>query len=131
MGLREGMRTAPSLGNINNDTLLDMVIGNYSGGVSLFMGDITTGINDATAEAGWLTIYPNPAGEFVNIRITSENVRQAEMSIYNMLGQEITRMKITTNSNIQLQVSDLPAGMYYCKVIVNSTELVKKFIVQH
>lgn len=131
MDLREGMRTAPSLANINSDTLPDMVIGNYAGGVSLFMGDATTGISPISYNKGNMSIYPNPAGEYVNIHIASDKQGDADMSIYTVLGQEVMRMKLAANINTQVAVNDLPAGMYYCRIILNNTELVRKFIVQH
>lgn len=131
MSLREGLRTAPTLGNINNDTLLDMVIGNYAGGVSLFMGDATTGISYASAPEAIFTLYPNPAGDHISLTVTTGEPGSAEMRIYTLLGQEVMRTTIGLNSAEQINVGNLPGGMYYCRITVNGSELVRKFVVQH
>lgn len=60
--IREGMRVAPWVGYLNGDTLIDMVLGNYSGGVTLFYGDIMSDVQTATQQLSpTLNVYPNPA----------------------------------------------------------------------
>jgi hypothetical protein len=129
--LREGLRTAPAITYLNNDTLPDLVIGNYAGGVSLFMGDIVSGIYDDRKELAFAQLYPNPAADNINIAISSPNAYNAQVIIYSVLGQELKRTTIITNSSSSVDIAGLPAGVYYCRIIVHNSELVKKFIVQH
>jgi len=66
-GIKLGWRSAVALGNLNNDTLTDMLVGNYSGGLSLFFGkpDKIFGIGDQAGGYSKLLVIPNPATDYV------------------------------------------------------------------
>jgi hypothetical protein len=63
-GIKEGLRSSVAVSNLNNDTLTDMLVGNYSGGLGLFYGkpDKLFGIREhAKRTFSALRITPNPA----------------------------------------------------------------------
>lgn len=64
MYLTEGIRTAPAIVDLNNDGFVDLAIGNYSGGVTLFKGKTPGpfGINEIDPAKQVFSIYPNPSG---------------------------------------------------------------------
>ena len=66
-GIREGWRSAIALGNLNNDTLTDMLVGNYSGGLNLFFGkpEKIFGIVHPVSAYSQLLVSPNPAATFI------------------------------------------------------------------
>ncbi len=63
-----------------------------------------------------ISMFPNPADEIVNFKASQsiENV-----TIYNMLGQEILRLDDNAN-NVQMDVSSLSSGTYLTKVKTDS-----------
>lgn len=55
-----------------------------------------------------LSVYPNPANDFVTISIT----QSTEISIYNMLGDRVSSQTITPEIN-QIDLSALKTGVYF------------------
>jgi hypothetical protein len=113
---REGLRSAPWMASLNGDTLPDLVIGNYSGGVSLFYGDLIDGIDQFEALKPEFTIFPNPVSE----NFTLANSMHAadfpgEFTIVNMEGQLVLHKKINSSSE-QISVSGFAPGIYICNL---------------
>ena len=61
------------------------------------------------------TITPNPATD--NVNILSNNVRSAEIGIYDLLGKEITSSKTTA---WKLDASNIAAGSYFIRMVGES-----------
>ena len=80
------------------------------------------GIN-GTANAAPLTLYPNPAHE--SITIAQDGMRS--VSLVNQLGQEILRREVTA-PQLQLDIRNLPAGIYFIKVNTSDSATVSKII---
>jgi hypothetical protein len=59
------------------------------------------------------TVYPNPADDVVNVS-GSEPI--AEMTLYNMLGQEVLRQNGFNAKQVQLSTSGLPSGKYILRI---------------
>ena len=69
-GIKEGWRSGVAIGNLNNDTLTDIMVGNYSGGLGLFFGkpEKVFGIHERNSfPFAKLLITPNPAVEQVSV----------------------------------------------------------------
>lgn len=119
MGLREGARTAVSLADINADGLPDMVVGNYSGGLTLFMGSTTASLPENTREAQ-LFLFPNPTDGLLFIR-----GEYKEFSVLDIQGRYILQ-----TSQTPLDLSVLPSGLYVLKACndqgCNFSKVVKK-----
>ncbi|RSK38283.1 T9SS type A sorting domain-containing protein [Mangrovimonas spongiae] len=63
------------------------------------------------------TYYPNPVNNMLSLKAQS-NI--SNVSVYNMLGQEVIRTAPNTVSN-DVNMSELQAGAYFVKVTVNGT----------
>jgi hypothetical protein len=72
------------------------------------------------------TIFPNPANDFLNISL-AENSGETEISILDLLGNVIESEKINSG-NSTLDLSALPHGMYFVKVVSNGKSGMKKFV---
>ena len=138
MGAREGDRTTPTGADLNNDGFIDLIVGNYSGGLSFFKGTATVSTSDDLGELpSWnMDAYPNPANATVTIRINTDKNSAYKIELYNVMGQLIFSEK-TTNRNITLATEQLKQGMYVCKVSELDAAgnvksgLVKRIIIQH
>ena len=75
------------------------------------VGIKSTDINSA------ITIYPNPANESINIKVTNSENEWVELSIKDMIGKTIIieKRKITNNT-LNIDVSKLNEGVYFLKV---------------
>jgi OmpA-OmpF porin, OOP family len=79
----------------------------YIDNVQVYECDSTLSINENLK--GKVTIYPNPAQDFVSIDIPT-NYQNPQLSIYNLTGQLISQQQITSNQ--QIPISALGNGMY-------------------
>jgi hypothetical protein len=80
-----------------------------------------------------LSVFPNPANDQVNLQFkNSVNPEQiSEISIYSVMGQVLSVQApedLKTNGTQTIDISALPAGMYFIKVTINSLQYDYKFI---
>lgn len=110
----EGLRVAPWMGYLNGDTLLDLIIGNYAGGVVLYYGDQSNSIHTITQTiTPVLGVYPNPSN--TEFHITGWNTAArfpATMTITGMNGQVVQTERLTDKEQT-VSVRGLPAGCYF------------------
>ena len=111
--IREGMRSVPARGDINNDHLPDLMLGNYRGGLSFFKGD---SINPDTGFPNDIEvlIYPNPAYDNITIEVLSTD--EFEVTLFNGIGQSIYSEKHFSNNKAVINVSDWASGSYVVEV---------------
>ena len=69
-----------------------------------------------------IVVYPNPADDVLNIQIDDN---QSEIVLYNSLGQVVRRID-NVLGDIQINVADLNAGMYFVKVNGVVTKVIKR-----
>jgi subtilisin-like proprotein convertase family protein len=138
LNVREGERSAPYASDINNDGYLDLLIGNYQGGVAFYKGvsSLTTS-NDLEDLLNWnLQIFPNPASTTITVQIISDHNGQYIIEVFNLVGQKIITQNTSSDKTI-LNTEYLKSGIYICKVsetdangTVKAGTLTKKIIIQ-
>lgn len=81
----------------------------------------TTGINRFNTLSADIALYPNPASQVVNIKLSLKQQSPVTITMLNMSGQRVLDVQLhaTTELNYQLNVSILPAGMYQCVISTN------------
>ena len=110
----EGSSSSISMSDINNDNMLDMIIGNKSGGASVFLGD-TAMFVVATKKESKLTrikIYPNPAESVLNIDLGDNKISGASIKLIDVLGTPIFQQAVFKNK-MAIDISDYPSGIYF------------------
>ncbi|HXD92748.1 MAG TPA: ice-binding family protein, partial [Bacteroidia bacterium] len=75
----------------------------------------TVGIQSIVGINEVVTIYPNPFSTSFTINNLSQ-IDKTELTMYNVLGAEVMHVNIT-NQPITLRTDNLPAGVYYYKII--------------
>jgi len=121
-GIKEGWRSCVAIGNLNNDTLTDMLVGNYSGGLGLFYGrpDNTFGIRQRVSSLlSKLIITPNPASEQISIALKSDLIINAEMIVIQQVDGKIIKKYQDIKFPLLLDVSELINGVYLVSVQTN------------
>ncbi len=115
-GISDGEHTAPVLYDLNNDARLDLMIGNYSGGLTFYKGLSTQYINIAeTILYKSLTVFPNPASENINIVFSSFNVSPKKLQVLDLSGRCVKEIRFRDNQ-IQLNVSEFASGIYFLNI---------------
>lgn len=77
------------------------------------LGTFETVIDDAGFKNNTLVnllVYPNPAKEVVNFEFNLN--LSGQLTLYDVLGQEIQTVELFNQSTVQLNVSNLPSGRY-------------------
>ncbi|MGB4095456.1 MAG: T9SS type A sorting domain-containing protein, partial [Bacteroidales bacterium] len=81
-----------------------------------------------------ISIYPNPANDYVNVNIISPVSTNAIINISNILGQQVYSESINVkagNTNIHIDVNNLPAGMYMFSLLADGNLLkTQKIIIE-
>ncbi|HEY1039439.1 MAG TPA: T9SS type A sorting domain-containing protein, partial [Bacteroidia bacterium] len=128
-----GEQMAPHLFDFNNDGILDMVIGNYSGGLAYFKGTANTNALQENMEVFTdLTIYPNPASSSLNLKFDNYNNAEKIISVYDAIGRKIIE-ETATSSEYTLNISSLNTGLYFIEAAIlfpnkKPVKVSKKFV---
>ncbi len=79
---------------------------------------------NASLDNDQVSIYPNPATDILHIDWRSVTSEIVQMEIVNTMGQIVSHIAATDeNSFIQKDVSDLPNGLYFLKIINRKNEI--------
>jgi photosystem II stability/assembly factor-like uncharacterized protein len=90
-------------------------------------GSPPVGINEKTQTTS-LEIYPNPAKEKIIIEPTeSGSNMNGTCSIYGTIGQELIRQQVQ-GSKVEINVSSLPTGIYFIRLVNNEKITSGKFV---
>lgn len=77
---------------------------------------------------GVIGLYPNPVTSGSSfVTISSNTTEDMQVVIYNLLGKQLKRQKVTNN---QVDVSSLRAGVYLVQVLQGNKQTSKKLIIQ-
>ncbi len=83
---------------------------------------------NAKDDTNQLKVFPNPANEILNINLQNNNIENC--IITNALGQTVynSANEINANYKIQLNISNLSAGVYFVKVRASNGSYNAKFV---
>lgn len=89
-----------------------------------------TGINEIKPQ---LAAFPNPFTDKFNIWYTLASGTKAKLAVYNAIGEEIAvisdwKILSAGQHSFEVQLKDLPAGVYYCKLFTGEKVTVTKLI---
>lgn len=74
-----------------------------------------------------LTLFPNPATEYLTVAIPEVNQIQT-LQIQNATGQTVLNRKVEQGETLSLDVSSLQPGLYFCRVYYKNKSVISKFI---
>lgn len=99
---------------------------NWQSGLKVFQINGSSGMEENYLKNNF-NLYPNPASNELTIELT-ENTN-GEVSIYNVSGELVIKSKTEENSKQQkIDITELPNGLYLCKIVFGSTSISKRFI---
>ena len=86
------------------------------------------GINEID-NSNTISIYPNPANDFMTISLAAEPTESTTIFIINALGEMVLTEKVTS-INTTLNTSNLTNGIYFIKVESKNGSVIRKFMKQ-
>jgi hypothetical protein len=90
------------------------------------LNQLLTEIDENPNSNAQVTIYPNPLKTYAKLIINSSfQVTNAELKIYNLIGQESKRIINISNQLLTIEKGDLKNGIYFYKLIQNNIVIAK------
>jgi len=125
--LDKGWRSAYSVNDLNNDGYIDLLIGNYAGGIEYLQGTSPSPINIQEIENNTsVIISPNPAKDFINVK--SNNNKKLKAKIYSINGALIKEHSF--NNSIKIDITNLKNSIYFITISDNNTVYSRKKIIK-
>jgi len=87
-----------------------------------------TSIAEQVFDNAAIRLFPNPASQTVTLNIETLDFDKAELTVFDIYGRSILQRTIT-NANISFDVSQLEAGNYLVRLLLNGQTAVKKLVV--
>ncbi|MCQ2284384.1 MAG: fibronectin type III domain-containing protein [Bacteroidales bacterium] len=74
-----------------------------------------------------ISLYPNPASNYVDVRVDNEEIQISELAVYDVYGKLLRTINVTENPT-RIDISDLSDGMYFVRIISNKGMATKPFV---
>ena len=91
-----------------------------------------TAADNVRTLAPTLSLYPNPARGLVMVSVTQRAGQDYKLRLSNILGREVRTValqSITGETSMPVNLSDLPAGMYFYSLLANDKVVSTKRLV--
>lgn len=130
----DGTRIGFSVADVDNDDVLEMIVGNFRGGLTAYQTNISTdGIfvsstEELVPELKSISLYPNPTRSILNIDLGQLDIRNTQIKIYSSIGQLI-KTQVLNDVISQIDMQDFSSGIYFCEIQNETGRIVKKFVV--
>jgi len=116
---KAGNQTHLDFADIDSDGWLDVVVGNFSGGISVFRTDIEAVLVDTEApeaEPAQITVFPNPASGELAVQLKGNEAGEKQFLLYDAAGRLLAK-SIQGDNLWRLNAEAFSAGIYFVKVI--------------
>jgi len=123
--IKEGIRTSVCSGDLNGDGYLDLIVGNYSGGLSLYLGGEPNSIILNNEIETSLKVFPNPFNNKIRINL-EENLIET-IFIFDLNGKLIFSSN-PNNKSTTIETESFKNGIYLLKCITKERTYSKKLI---
>jgi hypothetical protein len=81
-----------------------------------------TGIEETSNGHILVTAYPNPATDYLLLKVDNSDISNTSYQLFNMSGK-LVECRQLSNNEASIDFSNLDSGIYYLKVIENIKEL--------
>jgi len=92
----------------------------------------TSASESARSLTSTLSLYPNPARGMVMVSITQKAGQEYKLRLSNILGREVRTVSLQSfpgEISMPVNLSDLPAGMYFYSLLMNEKVVSTKRLV--
>ncbi len=127
------MLGTPDLGAINWFRLYHAKTGSVTTRIDAIQISNLTSVRNLNSIESGIYIYPNPDGNFLNIKLSNNYTKSLNVSIADLSGKMLINKKISSYEipSFQLNTSQLNNGLYIVKVTSDSKSVTRNFFVNH
>ena len=108
-----GIHSAAAIVDLNGDGVLEVVVGNFGGGLQLFNAFIP--VNNLGISEKWddmeVLIFPNPVISQLHVKGLTDRIRGNDVRVVDLFGKVLIEKEYTAPETI-LDVSKLAPGVY-------------------
>lgn len=126
-----GTRSVPVTGDIDNDGISELFIGNTRGGLQLYspiISGVISSVNEKIKEDIACSVFPNPSTGKFTVRLNT-NLKQAQYTLYALTGAEVGNGFINGYEQ-EIEVT-LEKGIYlFCIVAQDGSKISRKIILE-
>ena len=80
-------------------------------------GELNRFGNTSLAEENKVSIYPNPAIEYIQVKIENSSLQDPQVMLYNIIGNPVeVRIRLTEEDTYRIDIKELPAGYYFVAI---------------
>jgi hypothetical protein len=118
--IKEGIRSGVAAADLNTDGYMDMVVGNFAGGLAWYQGRKPhgfVGIEETEAdEPVNFNIYPNPVSGKLHIMVGDIGPMHLKVEIFDLIGQKVLEKEFFNTGDAEVDVSAEKPGFYFCRI---------------
>ncbi len=108
---------------VKSEISVDWILGGNVSSIPAKNLGVPAGIQEEPEESDiTLKVYPSPAIDLINIEITPADTCRFILDLYNDSGMKILSQEVTNQPLIQVNIGDLPCGVYFLKVFSSDSE---------
>ncbi|MFT6815379.1 MAG: hypothetical protein ACJAZ3_001286 [Sphingobacteriales bacterium] len=111
--------------DFDGNNLTDLLIGNYRGGLSLYMNNQIANLINYRPFTSNFEMFPNPASNFIKIKVKSS--ANSIFKLLNLNGKILEQGNIMSETSVDL--SNYPKGLYLIQVVDNENIETKKLLI--
>jgi hypothetical protein len=116
------------------DFVINLPAGTYDTRFSLrFIDGTTLGTDNPTEVTHGISVIHSQSNNMINIKNELQEVNVKSVTLFNLLGQQVTEWKIDNQNqaDLQLQVSGVSTGTYIVKVLTDGGIITKKVLIKN
>ncbi|MBK9730010.1 MAG: VCBS repeat-containing protein [Chitinophagaceae bacterium] len=127
----QGLRATVNGADIDADGKLELLVGNYRGGVT-FYNDAPNVAVPLVSAGQVISVHPNPASEDIQVDIPfSMQHEMIRIIMVNSLGVEIFSDEFKAENSLHINSSRFPSGLYFLRMNDEINSFVGKVLISH
>ena len=99
-----------------------------------FQQPLVVNLEDTSSRGNGVDVYPNPATDYVNVKLFGDVARNFRIELINITGTIIKSIKIRFITDYyhieQIQLSDIKIGLYFVRVISDDKLILRTFKIE-
>lgn len=131
-----GSESTISIADINSDGHLEYLVGNSRGGLLLFSDTLLdsstqpVAVQPTSTDDVSLHLYPNPAKELITCIVSGIQLKQPQVLLFDLLGQQVNSDINIQENSIRINTSAYSKGIYFVKITSQGYSYTGKFMVE-
>jgi hypothetical protein len=125
-----GAKTSPAMADLNGDGILEMIIGNQRGGLTLASSHDWTFAQQPIQQTITVSAFPVPAGDQLTVCLSQVPGPSWTVTLQDASARIVLSSRVQ-GARAHLDVADLPAGLHFARVAGTGVQTTLKVVIAH